>query len=201
MKRFTLRFLIAMVWAQGIWAQTALPEPPDPREVVRLSPEQRMMQARSLHQALQQATPQERLEYKAKAREKMKALSPQERREVHEQMHADWSAMSEAQKKEMRDMRRSWVNQMSPEEREAMRQERRRMHEQMTPEERKKWREDMHRMRHDPAGTGAQHEHDRHATGHRPWGQHALGLPHPDRHQHGSQAMPEHGSNGPEVRQ
>ena len=90
MKRPLNRILLLLALAWGTMALASLPEPPDPREVAKLSPQQRFEQARSLHQALEQASPQERREFRDKARQKMQALSPQEQREVHDRMHADW---------------------------------------------------------------------------------------------------------------
>ena len=43
------RLFLLIALASGVLAHAALPEPPDPREVAQLTPQQRFEQARSLH--------------------------------------------------------------------------------------------------------------------------------------------------------
>jgi hypothetical protein len=143
MNRTRKCLLAAVLSAGSMVAHAALPDPPDPREVAKFTPDQRIEAMRQLNQALAQASAQERQDFRFRTMQKWQALSKDERYEIHRRLREEWAAMSDEQQHEMRQLRKARMATLSPQERAELRRERRRMFEKMSPEERKVWREEM----------------------------------------------------------
>lgn len=79
-------------------AQTAVPTPPTPDQMLQMTPQQRQ----DLHKQLQSLTPDQRKAYREQMRAQFKAMSPEQRQQFHEQMRAQrkaaWDALSPEQK-------------------------------------------------------------------------------------------------------
>ena len=122
-----------------------LPEPPDPRDIVRMSVQERIEKSSRLQDELLKATPQERKIFRQKMRQNMETLTAKERHDLHEEMHKQWQSMSKEQQDIIRQNRKKLMEQLTPEERIEIKEHRQKALEQMSPQERQKWHDEMHK--------------------------------------------------------
>ncbi len=79
-------------------AQSNVPTPPTPEQMLSMSPQQRQ----DLHKQLQSLNKDQKRAYHEQMRAQFKAMSPEQRKQFHEQMHAQrkaaWDALTPEQK-------------------------------------------------------------------------------------------------------
>ncbi|MDI9336488.1 MAG: DUF3106 domain-containing protein [Gammaproteobacteria bacterium] len=109
----------SLVFIQSVsWA--ALPEPPDPREVPKLTFEQRIEKMQKM-QALSQATMEEKKLYREKLREKLLTLKPEERTQIRKELQARWQSLDPEQREQIHRERVKVMSHLTPEERAEIR--------------------------------------------------------------------------------